>query len=716
MGARHRPRTRHLREDGTPRFTNRLILETSPYLLQHAHNPVNWFPWGEDAFRRARLGGKVVMLSIGYSTCHWCHVMERESFEDQEVAAYLNEYFIAVKVDREERPDVDGVYMKAVQAQTGAGGWPITVFLTPDRRPFLAGTYLPRDQLLTALYEVQARYQDDPDAVVGDAARLVAAIQPQDEWMRGDLPAPATIVRAVLAQARSFDPVWGGFGGALKFPRPVVLDLLLRYHRRTGDSSALAMVVTTLERMASGGIHDQLGGGFHRYSTDTQWLVPHFEKMLYDQAQLAVVYLDASQVAGRADFADVARRTLDYLRREMTSIDGGFYSATDADSMDPRGEEVEGYYFTWTPDELAAVLGAEPARRAGRYFGVTDAGNLDGRNVLHVARPLDVVAAELGIPADLLSGELERARGALLAARTLRIPPHRDDKIVASWNGLAISAFARAGFVLARDDYLAAARRAADFVLARLLADDGRLRRSFRAGEARIPAVLDDYAFVVQGLLDLWDATSEVPWLESALALHQRMELDFGDAAGGYAMTGRDSEALVARERPVDDGAEPSGNAVALSNALRIAEITGRNELRDRVARTLAGFSGLIGRAGSSAPRMLGVLDSLYDRFLQIVVVAPHDPREAAPLLAEVRVRYLPNRTLVVAVEGRPLESLGALVPFVDGKRALHGRPTAFVCERGSCRRPTSDPAELAGQLGDVRPLPEEAAGAPDPP
>ena len=455
-GPEYRPRTRHLLPGGRPRYTNRLILETSPYLLQHAHNPVSWYAWGDEAFARARREGKPVFLSIGYSTCHWCHVMERESFEDEEIARYLNEHYVAIKVDREERPGVDALYLKVVIMMTGSGGWPATLFLTPSREPFFAGTYFPaRDGdrpgatgLLTALRQLREIYDRRQDRVVEVTQEVAQRLHAPSQGAAGVLPGPQAIVEAVDSLAASFDEAHGGFGPAPRFPRPATLELLARYHRRTRDPRALHMLERTLAAMAAGGIHDQLGGGFHRYSTDDRWLVPHFEKMLYDNAQLAMAYLAGFLVTGRQDFAGVARETLDYLEREMSDPAGGFQSATDADSPAPGGKEEEGRFFTWTPREVEAALGRDRARAAVAWYGVAERGQVDGRSVLHTPATPEKVAGELRVSVSDLRGRIEAARRDLYQARSRRAPPLRDEKVIAAWNGLAVSAFARANQVL----------------------------------------------------------------------------------------------------------------------------------------------------------------------------------------------------------------------------------------------------------------------------
>jgi len=720
-GPDHEPRTHHFNDDGTPKYVNRLILETSPYLLQHAHNPVNWYPWGDEAFERAKREDKPVLLSVGYSTCHWCHVMERESFEDEEIARVMNEHFINIKVDREERPDIDQIYMAALHATGEQGGWPMTMFLTEDAEPFFGGTYFPardgdrgaRKGFLTILQEMKAEYTTSRDAVVTRAQqlsqRIAAAAAPSRP---GDVPGPTLIDRAARTLAQSFDPVFGGFGRAPKFPRPVTLELLLRYHRRTGDAQALHMVVHTLEKMAAGGMYDQVGGGFHRYSTDARWLVPHFEKMLYDNAQLAPLYLSAYQLTERDDFARVARETLRYVVREMTSPQGGFYSATDADSPTPEGHDEEGYFFTWTPAEIEAVFGAEDARIVSAYYGVAASGNFEGRSILHRPRSDAEVASELGITLGQLSSTLESARSRLYRVRLRRPAPHRDDKVLTSWNGLMISAFAKAALILADETYAEQASKAAAFVLRELKRDDGRLLRSFKDGRARHNGYLDDYAFFIQGLLDLYEATSSLRWLEEAVALQRVLDQHYWDAgAGGYFMTSDDHEDLLARDKPTYDGAEPSGNSVALLNLMRLSELTG--EYRERAERGLAAFSQALSRSPTTSPKMLSALDFYLDTPLEVFVVTPAAGGDPAPLLSRFRRAFLPNRVFTLTEEGEPLSRRARVIHVLEGKRALQGRSTAFVCERGRCELPTSDPDTFDRQLGKVVPLLDAGAVAP---
>ncbi len=701
------PRTRHLHPDGTAQFTNRLALETSPYLRQHAHNPVNWFPWGDEAFALAAELGRPVLLSVGYSTCHWCHVMEEESFEDLEIARYVNEHYVAIKVDREERPDVDAVYMTALQAIGGHGGWPMNMWLTPDRRPFFGGTYFPprdgdrgaRTGFLTILQRAAEAYAERPDDVAKDANQITAILQkglaPES---RGSLPGAEVLAAQAVRYAKLYDPQWGGVGSAPKFPSSLPIRFLLREHRRTGDAGLLEMATATLHKMADGGMHDQLGGGFHRYSTDRQWLVPHFEEMLYDNALLTVAYVEAWQQTGDPRFADVARGVLRYIARDMTSPDGAFYAATDADSPVPGTDErEEGWSFTWTPEELSAALDAEHAAAVAAYYGVLPGGNFEGRSVLHVSRPLADVARELGTTPAALERSLAAARQTLRAVRDARPQPLRDDKIVAAWNGLMISAFARASLALQEPAYAATAARAADFLLTEMVVD-GRLRRTHHRGEARHAAVLEDHAFLAAGLLDLFEATGEIRWLDAALAQDAVIRDHFELADGGWYRTADDAEALLARERPTHDGAEPSGSSVHALNLLRLAALTADDAYRARADAALEAQATTVARGALS--ELLLAVDWRAGRAREIVIVTPRDRGDAAELLG-VLAKNDPWRRVLVVVDEAKVAALAERVPPVDGKLCLDGRATAYVCEGGACELPTTDPAVFARLLAD---------------
>jgi uncharacterized protein YyaL (SSP411 family) len=716
------PRTRHLMADGSPAYINRLFLESSPYLLQHAHNPVDWRPWGDEAFAEARARGRAGLLSIGYATCHWCHVMEEESFEDEEIARALNENYICIKIDREERPDVDAVYMTAVQALTGSGGWPMTVWLTPDREPFAGGTYFPprdgdrgaRVGLLSLLRERKRMYREQPARVMAAAADLAQKVR--EGLQASDRGAPSTdvswraptqpLTSAAREYARRFDAVNGGLVGAPKFPSSLPVRFELRYYRRTGDVDALRMAVTTLERMAAGGIHDQVGGGFHRYSTDARWLVPHFEKMLYDNALLTVAYVEAFQVTGRQDFATIAREVLRYVERDMTSPEGAFYSATDADSLSPEGHLEEGRFFTWTPAEIEGAVGSEVAPLVVAYYGVTAPGDLDGRSVLSTPRGLEDVARDFHLAPERARAALDGAVEVLYTARSRRRAPQRDEKVLASWNGLMIGAYARASLALGNDRYGRIAARAADFVLTQMR-DGPRLAHSLKDGRRGSLGYLDDYAFTIAGLLDLYEATSDPHWLKEAAILDAVLRDDFEDKGGGYLLTPSGAEALLAREKPAYDGAEPCGNSVATLDLLRLSELTTRDQYRARAERALRAFADGLERAPTALSEMLLALDFATDRAKEIVLVAPSSPAETGPLLARVRATYLPNRVLTRVVAGAEAQTRTDLEPIVAGKIAIGGRATGYVCEARACKLPTTDPEVFARQLRDVFPLPK---------
>ncbi len=695
-GPAYRPRTHHL-EAGRPLFTNRLILESSPYLLQHAHNPVAWWPWCDDAFAEARRSNRPVFLSIGYSTCHWCHVMEGESFEDLEIAAYLNEHFVPVKVDREERPDVDAVYMTAVQALTGGGGWPMSVFLRADREPFFGGTYFPPRDLdrgpsrgfLSILREIAAVWEGDPDRVARAADALSGAVRvalaaSAPEPAR-DLPGPEPIEEAVRFFHEAYDPVHGGVNRAPKFPSTFPVRLLLRHHRRTQEAPSLRMATFTLERMAAGGLMDQVGGGFHRYSTDERWLVPHFEKMLYDNALLAMAFVEAWQVTGRRDLARVARQTLDYVLREMTSPEGGFYSATDADS-----EGEEGRFFVWEEREIRDVLGGD-ADEFIDFYSVTPAGNFEGRNVLSVKQP-DEDRWEA----------LAGARAALYAARERRPHPLRDDKVLAAWNGLMISALATGGRVLGEPRYVGAAASAARFVLERMR-PGGRLARSWLAGAPGPAAFLQDHAFLTQGLLDLHEATFDPRWLDEAVALAEATERLFADPRGGWFVTGEDQEKLIAREKPIQDGAEPSGASVALLAALRLEAFTADARWRRIADGALRWYAASLAEQPVALAEMLLALDAFTDAVHEVVLVWP-DGSAPDAMLDVLRRVFLPHHAITGAVEGEALLRLARSTPLATGRATVGGHATAYVCERGACRLPAISAEKLEAQLRPVRP------------
>ncbi|MEZ4440751.1 MAG: thioredoxin domain-containing protein [Polyangiaceae bacterium] len=712
-GPDYRPRTRHL-VDGKPKYTNRLILSSSPYLLQHAHNPVSWFPWGDEAFELAKKLGRPVFLSIGYSTCHWCHVMEEESFEDEEIAAYLNQHYVPIKVDREERPDVDAIYLQAVELLTGRGGWPMSLWLTPERKPFFGGTYFPprdgargvKKGFSTILAELSETYQKDPARIADKATELTAKLQASLGAPQAVAVAETKALRlAVEAATSRFDPSWGGSKGAPKFPSSFPIRLLLRHGRRVDGAKSQEMALFTLRQMSAGGIHDQVGGGFHRYSVDARWLVPHFEKMLYDQALLALAYLEGHQASGDEGHAVVARELLDYVAREMQSPAGGYHSATDADSLGPQGEREEGYFFTWTPREIKKALRPELADTVIAQYGVTAQGNFEGRNILYTPRPESAVLAELSIDAATLKARLDEARAILRKTRNERPPPLLDDKVQASWNGLMIAAMARGSMVLKEPRYLESARRAATFLLEQLLTE-GRLHHSKKGDQLGPKGYAEDYAFAAAGLLELFEAGFDPAHLRAAVTLLDALESHHGRPGGGYFRTADDAERLLTREVESRDGVIPAAASSAALAQLRLEALTGDEKWGRRAEATLKAFGEVLAAQPWAADQMLLAVDFRTDRAKEVAVILPEGgaAEDAEPLLAVARRSFRPNQVLVVARAGD--EALAAVVPWLRDKPAKGGKPTAYVCEKGACDLPTTDPATFAKQLGEVVPYP----------
>jgi uncharacterized protein YyaL (SSP411 family) len=698
------PRTRNLRSDGTPLYSNRLLLENSPYLRQHAHNPVDWYPWGEDAFAAARALNRPILVSIGYSTCHWCHVMEEETFDDPDRVRFLNAHFIAIKVDRESRPDVDSIYMTAMHVLGQRGGWPLNVWLTPDGQPFYGGTYFPpedrggRRGFVSTLRAIQEAYSSTPERVVDQAQQLSERIA--DRLAGGPATAtqiaPASVVdTAIATYAQRFDTEWGGIGSGTKFPSSLPLRLLLRRAATHGDSRAKDMAIRTLERMAQGGIHDQIGGGFHRYATERRWLIPHFEKMLYDNALVTLAYLDAAQLTGRDDFADVARTTLNYIEREMIAPGGAFFSATDADSPNEAGESEEGWFFTWTPSEIESIVGAKLAPTLITHYGVTQEGNLDGRNVLYRSTPAPEVEAQTP-PTD---AALEHARARLYEARAKRPPPLRDEKIIVAWNGLMISAFARAGFVFDEPRYVAHARSAANAILSHT-DTDGRLHRIAMGGRFSGPAFVDDYAFLIAGLLDLYEAAREVRWMDAAIKLQAVLDRHYLDTqGGGYYRSASDGEKLLTREKPYDDGATPSGNSVAASNLLRLAEFTGNAQYAEQAEMLFSSAAEHLTQRPTSVSELLLALDAQHRPTQEIILILPSEGDAGRELIDALRRTYVANRIIAIVREGPEQDAHALRIPLLENKQALRGRATAYVCENRICALPTSDPAVLIEQI-----------------
>jgi hypothetical protein len=707
-GPDYQPRTHHLGEDETPRFINRLIFETSPYLLQHAHNPVDWHPWSEETFEKAKQLDRPIFLSVGYSTCHWCHVMERESFEDEEIAAFLNQHYVCIKVDREERPDVDGVYMTVVQLMTGSGGWPMSVVMLPDGRPYFGGTYFPARAgdrgaqvgFLELMQRLHQAYLDQQDKVLDMAQQVSTALQrAAARHLPDELPRVDALVKGAQWIAKRFDPLYGGVGRAPKFPTPPRWELLLRYGRRAEDNMAHFMVVHTLRSMLRGGIYDQVGGGFARYSTDNQWLVPHFEKMLYDNAQLLRLMVEGAQAFDVREFEETARDVADYVLREMRHPDGGFYSATDADS-----EGEEGRFFVWTEDEMKEVLSEEEAAIVLPFYGVSSAGNFEGRNILHRKQSMEEFAAASGQSVETVRAALSSARRKLYARRAERVPPLLDDKVLTEWNAQMIAALAVAGFAFDQPRYLNAAVEAAQFIHQNLTAD-GRLLRAFRVGEARHPAVLEDYTFWIDALIALFETTGERRWLEQALAAQDVLQKHFWDPeGGGYFGTADDAEALLVRDKPFYDGAQPAGNSVAALNLLRLHQFTERSEFLELAERTLLASGDALAQGAIDNPKMGQALDFYLDQPLQIVVAKGSDDDGA--LIDVLRKTFVPNRVVVWTNGG----GISDLVPLAEGKVARDGKTTVYVCKERVCDQPTSDPAQVSQLLNqfvaiDAEPL-----------
>jgi len=674
---------------------NRLANEKSPYLLQHANNPVDWYPWGDEAFEKSARENKPIFLSIGYSTCHWCHVMEHESFEDQATAAVLNQYFVPVKVDREERPDVDRVYMLFVQASTGSGGWPMSVWLTPERKPFYGGTYFPPDNRFgrpgfrAILQSLAQSWKDDRTRMEESGARVVEQLKEYAAQGSGKGEAgKEALDSAFYGFRRMFDSRLGGFGGAPKFPRPSVHNFLLRYYAAAKNEEALDMVLLTLREMAKGGMNDQLGGGFHRYSVDERWFVPHFEKMLYDQAQIATSYLEAFQITRDGQYAAAARDVFSYVQRDLTHPDGGFFSAEDADS-EAGGVKREGAFYVWSREELVETLGPRDAEIFCLRYGVLAGGNVEedpheefhGQNILYQARSIEETAAAAGMNADETRAILRSAAARLLERRARRPRPHLDDKILASWNGMMISAFAKGAQALGEDRYAEAAAGAAKFVRARLWdAPRNLLLRRFRDGESAIDGFLDDYACSILGFLDLYETRFEPENFHFAVRLAERaIELFEDREGGGFFSTGEGAENLVLRLKDDYDGAEPSGNSMMTIALLRLARMTGREDFRAAAERTLAAFSTKMTSGGAGVPQMLVALAFSLAKPMEIVLAGPH----SAPMLAAIRRRFLPN--VVVARAGE------AAIPMP----AVDGKPTVYVCSNYACNLPVTDVDQL---------------------
>ncbi|HSE19014.1 MAG TPA: thioredoxin domain-containing protein [Pyrinomonadaceae bacterium] len=677
---------------------NNLINETSPYLLQHAHNPVDWYPWGDEAFEKARRENKPVLLSIGYSACHWCHVMAHESFENEEIAKLMNEHFVNIKVDREERPDLDQIYMNAVQMMTHHGGWPMTVFLTPDAVPFYGGTYFPPQDRYNipgfprVLLGVADAYKERQDEIRETGTSLITELRRLSETDGSDRPIePELLDAAYNGMIRNYDSVNGGFGGAPKFPPAMALEFVLRTYTRTGNRDALQMLSHTCMKMENGGIYDQLGGGFHRYATDSRWLVPHFEKMLYDNALLSRLYLHYFQVSEEPSARATVEGILDYVLREMTHPEGGFYSTQDADS-----EGHEGKFFVWDIAEIRDALGETAASRFCDYYNITDAGNFEGENIPNVTRRLEDVAVAHSVPLAELQNSLNESKRILFELREKRVKPDRDEKILTAWNGLMMASFAEAGVVLNRPDYTDAARRNAEFVLSNLR-QDGMLLRTWKDGRAKFNAYLEDYAFLAEGLLTLFETTGESRWLHETLALADRMIEEFWDnEGGGFYFTGKSHEDLIVRSKDYFDNATPSGNSVASMVLLRLAALTGRENYRNLATAVLREVAEQTRRYPSGFGYALSAMDFLLSTPKEVAIVG-RDFADIQPFLAETWRRYLPNKVVAVGLGEKPAE----ITPLLENRPLVNGSATVYVCEHFTCQNPVTDVSSLAEVLQD---------------
>jgi uncharacterized protein YyaL (SSP411 family) len=694
------------------KHTNRLINATSPYLLQHAHNPVDWYEWGPEALARARKEDKPIFLSIGYSACHWCHVMERESFENEEIAAIMNTHFVCIKVDREERPDLDDIYMAATQALTRSGGWPMSVWLTPDCRPFFAGTYFPpegrygRPGFKDVLLYLHNVWENERENALDQAGKLTQAVRQMTRVDPGSEIVPDDVVpRAVVALSRAFDPKEGGLGGGgtNKFPPSMAMDLLLRvYHRSIGEGPALnarllQLVELTLEKMAHGGIYDHLGGGIARYSTDPHWLVPHFEKMLYDQALVSGIYLKAYQLTKKPLYERTARGILDYVIDDLQSPEGGYYSTRDADS-----EGVEGKFYVWSRSEITNVLGETEASLFCDYYDVSDAGNWEGHNILNVPKPAEEIAKSHGISIADLDARLEASRKKLFAVREKRVKPHLDDKILSAWNGLMITSMAEGYRIFSEPRYRDSAVRAADFVLAKMSDKDGRLFRSYRAGRAGTTAYLDDYAFMIDAALTLYETTFDAKWLDHAVRLNGHLMAHYRDSAGGgFFFTADDAEKVLVRAKNANDGATPSGSSVHLMNLQRLAVLLDRKDLAEEAEIMLRTFGKELQSSPFSSERMLAGVDFYHRRPKEIAFVCKADDVTAMDKLIDAAWQtYVPNAVFARLIEDdASATSVGGKIPLLKGKKTLDGKPTVYVCKDYACQAPTTAVKTLIEQI-----------------
>jgi uncharacterized protein YyaL (SSP411 family) len=701
------------------KHTNRLADETSPYLLQHAHNPVDWYPWGEEAFAKAKAEDKPIFLSIGYATCHWCHVMEHESFEDETVARLMNETFINIKVDREERPDIDQVYMSVCQMLTGSGGWPLTIIMTPDKEPFYAATYIPKESrfgrigMVDLIPRIGQLWDSDRDKVSATSRQILAGLEKMDTRSTGASLEPKVVDDAFTQLAGRYDAIHGGFGSAPKFPSPQNLIFLTRYWGRTGNESALQMVDHTLEQMRQGGVYDQIGFGFHRYSTDAEWLVPHFEKMLYDQAMLAMAYTEAWLATRNPVFERTVREIVAYVLRDMTSPTGAFYSAEDADS-----EGEEGLFYLWTLAEFEEILGKEDAAFAAAVWNLSAEGNYTdevkgsrtGRNIPHLTESLAAVAKTLNMTQKELEQRLQQIRTRLFNAREDRVHPLKDDKVLADWNGLMAAALASAGRVFDEPEWIRAAERATAFVLDKMQTSKGRMLHRYRDGDASIPAFLDDYVFMTTAMLELYEATFDPKYLEQALELQQQtLELFWDKNRDGFFFTAADNEELLVRQKEVYDGAIPSGNSMAADNFVRLARLTGDNEHLQVADHIFAVFAGEAGRLPSAHCQLMTALQRGAGPSLEVVIAGDRGAADTAALIATVREMYLPHAAVLLVPPGQSGAAIRKLAPFAKAYEPVEGKAAAYVCQDFSCQLPTTDPRKLARLLEEAMSRPKSS-------
>jgi uncharacterized protein YyaL (SSP411 family) len=692
------------------RKNNRLISEKSPYLLQHSDNPVDWFPWSEEAFEKARTENKPVFLSIGYSTCHWCHVMAHESFEDPRVASLMNETFVSIKVDREERPDIDSVYMNVCQLMTGRGGWPLTIIMTPNKEPFFSATYIPKEtrfghigmlELIPRIKEVWLTRQVE---ILNSASQIIRSLQNTTQKETGESLEETLLSLAYKQLSERFDSNSGGFGSAPKFPTPHNLLFLLRYWKRSGSEEALNMVEKTLEFMRRGGIYDHIGFGFHRYSTDSRWLVPHFEKMLYDQALLAIAYAEAYQATKKEEYARTVHEIFTYVIRDMTSPEGGFYSAEDADS-----EGEEGKFYVWTNDEIQTSLTLKEAEFAAMVFNTTADGNYmdeatgkkNGRNILHMTKSTGQLASELNISLPDLQSRIEKVREKLFAYREKHVRPNKDDKILTDWNGLMIAALAKGAQVFDNPRYANVAKNAADFILSDVCTSEGRLLHRYRDGESALTANIDDYAFLIYGLLELYETTFDVKYLETALRLNEDLILHFWDREnGGFYFTPDDGERLLIRQKEIYDGAVPSGNSVAMLNLLRLGRITANIDFEEKAAKIGLAFHGNVSQSPFAYTQLMVAIDFVMGPSYEVVIAGSLQADDPRQMLNAIRRIFLPNKIVILHPTDDTPASIRKIAPFIENYLSIDDKATAYVCVDHKCQLPTDNISAVLELLG----------------